>query len=168
MFVCRLSRLREGSGSFAQYSGKCACLVRSTDRARHLNDHHELVCGFHKSIRIRDTARAIGYSHTVVVPTRMKVAWRCWKLVQMYLHSWRDYCLASPPYACFHLRKYDSATFTLRNRVDLPVLGALEQNQTTRPIHVMVQKRVLLLAWPSRMVELVYPCPSLPIANTTA
>ena len=64
------------------------------------------------------------------------------------------------------MRKYDSATFRLRSALDLPGLGKVSGPQSSRPIHVLVQRRVLVMCWPEQTVECIYPCPPVPISDT--
>lgn len=128
----------------------------------------ELEVAFHRSIRADDVARAMGLHKSTIAPTRLKVAHCAHRMVVEKLQRWESFCRAKPPLLAFHGRKYDSATFSLRNPIELPGLGKLASNKTLRPIHCYVQRRFLMLCWQDCLVDLSYPVPTLPAASTNA
>ena len=146
--------------------GKFAKIVKS--RFVRLTFDDELDCTFHRSLRDSDVARALHTSTTTVARTRMKVSFAWHELLKYHLRTWRRHCKRCPPSTALHARKYDSASFWLRSPVELPGIGELKPSQTGRPIHCMVQRRILVLSWPTRTVEMAIPIPTVPIASTSA
>ena len=112
----------------------------------------ELETGFHEAKLVRHIAKSTGVSTGGVVASRVRVAKVATDIVIKHLTDWRDYCKKDKPLSALSGRKYDSASFPLRNPVELPGLGKLAANQTSRPIHVFVQRRVIILAWEDKTV----------------
>ena len=52
--------------------------------------------------------------------------------------------------------------------MELPGIGTIAGAVSARPIHCIVQRRILIIAFTDRVVELVYPCPTVPAASTSA
>ena len=137
---------------------------RSLKSAR-LSHRQYLKVALHKTIRVDDVARATGYSKKTVLRAPHAVAHNLAGMLMRWLKYWKRLAQKDAPLAVFHLRKYDSATLRLNNPVRLPYIGDLRSNQTTRPIHVQIQRRIIMIVWRLRVVELRFPVPPVPMAS---
>ena len=121
-------------------------------QGRFLDAEETIDAAFVKSHRLHDASSNVGRSQGRIVPARKQVALVIHQLVTGHLRKWVLYCQKEKPLAVFHGRRFDSATFRLSSPVELPGVGKLRRNQTTRPIHVMVQRRVILNVLPMKGV----------------
>lgn len=65
-------------------------------------------------------------------------------------------------------RKFDSAKARVRVPTSLPGIGDLEGQQTFRPVHMTVVRRLLVVVWPTTIAELHIPTLSVPACSTNA
>ena len=128
----------------------------------------ELAASFSRAKRDADVGRALKMSTSSVRAAREKVGVAGVRTVQTVLDSWHSICMTTPPVAAFHCRKYDSASFPLKNPVELPIVGHVASNCTSRPIHVQNQRRMLILVWSDKVVEVPIPVPPVPMSSTSA
>ena len=75
---------------------------------------------------------------------------------------------ASCSLACVKGRKFDSAKARVRLPTSLPGVGDLEGEQTFRPVHMTIVRRLIVVAWPTTIAELHIPTLSVPACSTTA
>ena len=133
-----------------------------------MTDMDLLACAFHKSLRLRDIGRCMQLSASCVQFTKLSLAGNLYDMIRLYLEQCDSWTKRERPLAVFHGRKYDSATFFLRNQTEIPGLGIASGGQSARPVHSLQQKRFVIVVFPSSISELHFPSPSVPINDTSA
>ena len=141
--------------------GKLAKAVALKLQGRFMGKADELEIAFHTGTKVANVAKATGVSADTLVSTRKLVSLNCMRMTLAYLKRYRQLCPENKPRAVLHLRKYDSCSFYLNNPVQLPMLGVIKGSQSARPIHTLVQRRLLIMIWDDKAIELSYPVPTL-------
>lgn len=123
---------------------------------------------FQRCSTAADAAKSLGVHHRTVLQRRCAVNSTMMPSFVEKLREWRRVCEETPPVIAIHGRKFDSATVFTSSDVILPALGKLARSQTRRPVHFFVQRRMIMLIFEDKAVELKWPVHDVLAATTSA